>query len=236
MPAIAVCANGAVLLDLADEHVLARHAIGPAAPGRWPSGCGSGSGSACGSRSSWSRSHRWYRGPPVRRWLGERLRPRIRVPPPLPVPDVSPRMPLAELLALPDPVKLLARLDSRGERRRGVPGDGAVAGRGPARGHALQQPHPAGVRTAGITKATALSDLVAGYGLTRSTWWPLGTCRTTWRCCTGRASGWRCSTGTTRRSPQPIIWCRARWRTVSAWSCERCCMTPERRTNIAQLS
>jgi len=82
----------------------------------------------------------------------------------LPVPPFAPRMPLADLLALPDPVKLLARMDE-GDTDGFLPAalelaDGALEVTH-STSHVLLEFGPRGV-----TKATALADLVASWGLT----------------------------------------------------------------------
>lgn len=83
----------------------------------------------------------------------------------LPVPSFAPRLPLDELLGLPDLVKLLARLEG-GDRAGFLPtAVELAAGR-------LEVTHSSndlllefGPR--GVTKATALADLVESLGLTR---------------------------------------------------------------------
>lgn len=161
----AICANGAVLLDLAAEVVLDRTILDAEATRDVAGQLRARYGSAVlfavervqvaampttdtpfgqGSREEFALEE-GYRGR-------------------LPLLNSAPRLPLDELLALPDAVKLLARL-AGGEASTFLPtAVEAAAGR-------LEVTHSAddalmefGPR--GVTKASALADLVAGLGLT----------------------------------------------------------------------
>ena len=165
---IAICANGAVLLDLADERVLARTTLDPVAAAHVASGLRERFGT--GVHFAVERvevapmaagTSPFGGGSPTEFALESGYRGR------LPLPDDSPRMPLADLLALPDAVKLLARLDPDASDDEGflATAQRLAAGR-------LEVTHSSSqvlleFGPAGITKATALSDLVASYGLNR---------------------------------------------------------------------
>ena len=168
---VAVCANGAVLLDLVDEHVLARHPIagddahfvlaglrerfGPAvrfaAERAAVAPMGASAPFGAGSASEFARE--------------------IGLPPRVPAGDDSPAMTWQELAELPDLVKLLALLDVPPDRADSYGADEFLAEADVLAAGRLEVTHSSdhtllefGPR--GVTKATGLAELVAGWGLT----------------------------------------------------------------------
>ncbi len=162
----AICANGAVLLDLTDERVLHRTTIDIAAAGDVAAGLRERYGTGVhfalervAVAPMAANTAPFGGGSPTEFALESGYRGR------LPLPADSPRLPLADLLALPDPVKLLARLEPDAADAAGflAAAEQLAAGRlevTHSSNHALLEFGPAGV-----TKATALAELVAGYGL-----------------------------------------------------------------------
>jgi Cof subfamily protein (haloacid dehalogenase superfamily) len=155
---IAICANGAVVIDLVAEQVMARTTIDT----------GAAADVAAGLREAFGDGVHFAvervavaampdEGSEQEFALEDRYRGR------LPVPPYAPRLQLAELLALPDVVKMLARLTD-GERPGFLPAALALAaGRlevTHSSSHVLLEFGPQGV-----TKATALADLVSSLGL-----------------------------------------------------------------------
>ncbi len=156
----AICANGAVLLDLANEQVLQRTTID------------------AGAARDVARGLREQYGPAVH-FAVERVatgrRPAAGVPEEfaledgyrgrLPLPEAAPRMPLDDLLAMPDIVKLLARLE-------GVELGGFYESAAALCGLRLEVTHSSShalleFGPEGVTKATALADFVATFGLSQ---------------------------------------------------------------------
>ncbi len=173
----AICANGAVLLDLEQEQVLQRTTIDIAAAAEVAHGLRERYGPAVHfalervAVAPMARTTTPFGGgSPGEFALESGYRGR------LPLPEDSPRLPLADLLALPDPVKLLARLDDEGAGAGAGEGEGEgaefldaaerlAAGRlevTHSSSHVLLEFGPGGV-----TKATALADLTAALGLER---------------------------------------------------------------------
>lgn len=164
----AICANGAVLLDLADERVLARTTIEPAAATHVAQGLRERFGplvhfaiERVAVAPMAPNTTPFGGGSPTEFALEAGYRGR------LPLPDDSPRLPLADLLALPDPVKLLARLDPEASDTAGF-----LAAAQQLAADRLEVTHSSShvlleFGPAGVTKATALAQLVASYGLTR---------------------------------------------------------------------
>ena len=162
----AICANGAVLVDLAQEQVLARTTIDAAAAPDVAHGLREVYGPAVHfalervAVAPMAAGTAFGGGSPDEFALEEGYRGR------LPLPADSPRMPLAELLSLPDPVKLLARLDH--QDTGGFLAEAQRLSRGRlevthSSTHVLLEFGPGGV-----TKATALADLVASFGLAQA--------------------------------------------------------------------
>lgn len=168
---VAVCANGAVLLDLADEHVLARHRIE----------AGDAHFVLAGLRERFGASVRFAAeraavapmGAPTPFGAGSaaEFAREIGLPPRVPEGDTSPAMTWQELAALPDLVKLLALLDVPPERARSYGADEFLAEAEVLAAGRLEVTHSSdhvllefGPR--GITKATGLAELTADWGLT----------------------------------------------------------------------
>lgn len=163
----AICANGAVLLDLAGERVLSRTTIDPTAAGEITAGLRERFGPAVhfalervALAPMAAGTTQFGGGSPTEFALESGYRGL------LPLPSDSPRVPLPELLALPDPVKLLARLDPHPDAARFLPlARQLAAGR-------LEVTHSSSdalleFGPGGVTKATALAALVASMGLAR---------------------------------------------------------------------
>lgn len=165
---MAICANGAVLLDLADEQVLQRTTVDAQAVRDVAAGLRDAFGAAVHFAVERvevapmaSATSAFGGGSPTEFALESGYRGR------LPLPADSPRMPLPDLLALPDLVKLLARLESDAadpEQFMALAQQLSAGRLEPTHSssHVLVEFGPGGV-----TKATALADLAASYGLTQ---------------------------------------------------------------------
>lgn len=163
---IAICVNGAVELDLVEEQVTRRTLLDTDAA----------RDVALGLRREFGADVRFAvervalapmtradaafgQGAPEEFALESGYRPRLAPP------DDSPQLPLEDLLALPDVVKMLARLETAQAEEFLVAADELASGRlevTHSSSHTLLEFGPAGV-----TKATALADLVGRWGLTQ---------------------------------------------------------------------
>jgi Cof subfamily protein (haloacid dehalogenase superfamily) len=162
----AICVNGAVELDLVDEQVVRRTLLDVDAAHDVALGLRREFGD--GVRFAVERvalapmtraDAAFGEGAPEEFALEAGYRPRLAPP------DRSPQLPLPDLLALPDVVKVLARLDSAQTEDFLVAAGELASGRlevTHSSSHTLLEFGPAGV-----TKATALADLVSRWGLTQ---------------------------------------------------------------------
>lgn len=162
----AICVNGAVELDLVAEQVTRRTLVDGEAAHEVALGLRREFGAAV--RFAVERvalapmtkaDAEFGRGAPEEFALEDGYRPRLALP------DGSPHLPLQDLLALPDVVKMLARLDGAQTEDFLVVADELASGRlevTHSSSHTLLEFGPAG-----ITKATALADLVERWGFTQ---------------------------------------------------------------------
>jgi len=162
----AICANGAVLLDLVQQRVRQRTTIDAAVAQQVAAGLRARYGAAVHFAVERVAvgpmpltDSPFGAGSPVEFAIEEGYRGRM------PFADDVPRLPLPDLLALPDVVKLLARLQRDDPQEFWPTAISLSAGR-------LEATHSSSdalleFGPGGVTKATALAELVAALGLTQ---------------------------------------------------------------------